>query len=246
MSELAIRLEGVTKSFDNRKVLDDVTLEVPEGKGFCLLGRSGTGKSVTLKHIIGLMKPDRGRVLVHGKDVTALKRRELTEVRQSMGFLFQNAALFDSITVGENVAFPLRRHTDWPDAKIREVARSKLADVGLDKEFDMMPSDLSGGMKKRAGLARAMALDPGILLVDEPSAGLDPITGSEIDELLVELKKKGTTLVMVTHNIPSARRVADELAMLHEGKLVACGTAEELDRSDNPLVRAFMRSEGTG
>jgi len=246
MSEPAIRLEGVTKTFDNRKVLDDVTLDVPEGKGFCLLGRSGTGKSVTLKHIIGLMKPDRGRVLVHGKDVTSLKRRELSEVRRSMGFLFQNSALFDSITVGENVAFPLRRHTDWPDAKIREVAKSKLADVGLADDFDKMPSDLSGGMKKRAGLARAMALDPDILLVDEPSAGLDPITGNEIDELLVELKKKGTTLVMVTHNIPSARHVADELAMLHEGKLIARGTADELDRCENPLVRAFMRSEGTG
>lgn len=246
MSEPVIRLDGVTKSFDNRKVLDDVTLEVAEGKGFCLLGRSGTGKSVTLKHIIGLMKPDRGRVLVHGKDVSTLKRRELSEVRRTMGFLFQNSALFDSITVGENVAFPLRRHTDWPDAKIREVAKSKLADVGLSDEFDKMPSDLSGGMKKRAGLARAMALDPDILLVDEPSAGLDPITGDEIDELLVDLKKKGTTLVMVTHNIPSARHVADELAMLHEGKLIARGTADELDHSDNPLVRTFMRSESAG
>ena len=246
MSDAAIRLEGVTKSFDDRKVLDDVTLEVAEGVGFCLLGRSGTGKSVTLKHIIGLMKPDSGRVLVHGKDVTTLKRRELSEVRRGMGFLFQNSALFDSITVGENVAFPLRRHTDWPDKKIRDVARSKLADVGLADDFDKMPSDLSGGMKKRAGLARAMALDPGILLVDEPSAGLDPITGDEIDELLVELKKKGTTLVMVTHNIPSARHVADEIAMLHEGKLIARGTAEELDRSDNKLVRTFMRSEGAG
>lgn len=246
MSDAAIRLEGVTKSFDNRKVLDDVTLEVAEGVGFCLLGRSGTGKSVTLKHIIGLMKPDSGHVLVHGKDVSTLKRRELSDVRRGIGFLFQNSALFDSITVGENVAFPLRRHTDWPDKKIREVARAKLADVGLADDFDKMPSDLSGGMKKRAGLARAMALDPAILLVDEPSAGLDPITGDEIDELLVEQKKKGTTLVMVTHNIPSARHVADEIAMLHEGKLIARGTAQELDRSDNALVRTFMRSEGAG
>jgi phospholipid/cholesterol/gamma-HCH transport system ATP-binding protein len=246
MSEPAIRLEGVSKSFGDRKVLDDVTLDVAQGKGFCLLGRSGTGKSVTLKHIIGLMKPDRGRVLVHGRDVATLKRRELSEVRRSMGFLFQNSALFDSITVGENVAFPLRRHTDWAEAKIREVAKKKLEDVGLSEEFGKMPSDLSGGMKKRAGLARAMALDPDILLVDEPSAGLDPITGDEIDELLVDLKKKGTTLVMVTHNIPSARHVADELAMLHEGKLIARGTADELDHSDNPLVRTFMRSESAG
>jgi phospholipid/cholesterol/gamma-HCH transport system ATP-binding protein len=244
--EPAIRLEGVSKSFDRRKVLDDVSLDVAEATCFCLLGRSGTGKSVTLKHIIGLLQPDQGRVFVHGKDVTGLKRRELSEVRRRMGFLFQNAALFDSITVGENVAFPMRRHTDWDDRTIRETAKSKLADVGLADDFDKMPSDLSGGMKKRAGLARAMALDPDILLVDEPSAGLDPITGDEIDELLVGLKKTGTTLVMVTHNIPSARHVADELAMLHEGKVIARGTAEDLDRSDNDLVRRFMRSEGAG
>ena len=242
----AIRLEGVTKSFERLKVLDDITLDVAKGTGFCLLGRSGTGKSVTLKHIMGLMTPDAGHVFVHGKDVTGLKRRELGEVRRSMGFLFQNAALFDSISVGENVAFPMRRHTDWPEEKILGTARSKLADVGLADDFDKMPGDLSGGMKKRAGLARAMALDPDILLVDEPSAGLDPITGDEIDDLLLELKKKGTTLVMVTHNIPSARHVADELAMLHEGRIIARGTAAELDRSDNPLVRAFMRSENAG
>lgn len=246
MSDPAIRLEGVTKSFDGRKVLDDVTLDVAAGTGFCLLGRSGTGKSVTLKHIIGLLKPDQGRVLVQGRDVAALSRRELAEVRRKMGFLFQNAALFDSISVGENVAFPLRRHTDWKDARIREVAKAKLADVGLERDFDKMPADLSGGMKKRAGLARAMALDPDILLVDEPSAGLDPITSAEIDELLVERKKHGTTLVVVTHNIPSARHIGDELAMLHQGRVIARGTAAELDRSNDELVRAFMRSEGAG
>jgi phospholipid/cholesterol/gamma-HCH transport system ATP-binding protein len=245
-AEAVIRLEGLTKSFDGHKVLDNVTLDVPQGTAFCLIGRSGTGKSVTLKHIIGLLQPDEGRVIVHGKDVSHLHGQALADVRRSMGFLFQNSALFDSITVGENVAFPLRRHTDWPDAKIREVAKAKLADVGLDKDFDKMPSELSGGMKKRAGLARAMALDPDILLVDEPSAGLDPITSGEIDDLLVGLKKKGTTLVMVTHNIPSARHVADELAMLHEGRVIAQGTAEELDRSDHEMVRAFMRSEGVG
>jgi phospholipid/cholesterol/gamma-HCH transport system ATP-binding protein len=163
-----------------------------------------------------------------------------------MGFLFQNAALFDSITVGENVAFPLRRHTDWRDAKIREVARAKLADVGLEDDYDKMPADLSGGMRKRAGLARAMALDPDILLVDEPSAGLDPITAHEIDQLLVELKKKGTTIVVVTHNIPSARHIADELAVLHEGRVIARGTPEELDRSEDEIVRAFMKSQGAG
>jgi phospholipid/cholesterol/gamma-HCH transport system ATP-binding protein len=242
----AVKLEGVTKAFEDHKVLDNITLEVAQGKGFCLLGRSGTGKSVTLKHIIGLLRPDSGHVYVHGKDVAALKGRELAEVRRSMGFLFQNSALFDSISVGENVAFPMRRHTDWSDSKIREVARAKLTDVDLENDYDKMPADLSGGMKKRAGLARAMALDPDILLVDEPSAGLDPITSAEIDALLVNLKKKGTTLVVVTHNIPSARHVADELAMLHDGRIVAQGTAEELDRSDDEMVRAFMRSEGSG
>ena len=242
----AIRLEAVSKSFERIKVLDDITLEVAAATGFCLLGRSGTGKSVTLKHIIGLMKPDRGHVFVHGRDVTKLNRTELSDVRRHMGFLFQNAALFDSITVGENVAFPMRRHTGWPERKILEIAKSKLADVGMADEFKKMPGDLSGGMKKRAGLARAMALDPDILLVDEPSAGLDPITGDEIDELLVDLKKRGTTLVMVTHNIPSARHVADELAVLHEGRIIAQGTAKELERSDEALVRTFMRSEAGG
>ena len=246
MKEQAIRLEGVTKSFGQRKVLDNVTLDVESGTAFVLLGRSGTGKSVTLKHIIGLLQPDSGRVLVHGKDVSSLKGQQLAEVRRSMGFLFQNSALFDSITVGENVAFPLRRHTDWDDAKIRETAKARLADVGLEKDFDKMPADLSGGMKKRAGLARAMALDPDILLVDEPSAGLDPITAGEIDDLLVDLKKQGTTLVVVTHNIPSAKHVGDELAFLHEGRVIAHGTAEELEQSEHDMVRTFMRSEGAG
>jgi phospholipid/cholesterol/gamma-HCH transport system ATP-binding protein len=244
--DAAIRLEHVTKAFGGRKVLDDVTLDVPQGKAFCLLGRSGTGKSVTLKHIMGLLQPDTGRVIVHGKDVPRLKRHELAEVRRSMGFLFQNAALFDSISVGENVAFPLRRHTDWSDEKILDVARRRLDAVGLGQDFDKMPADLSGGMKKRAGLARAMALDPDILLVDEPSAGLDPITAGEIDELLVKQKQGGTTLVVVTHNIPSARHIADELGFLHDGKVIAKGTAGELERSEHDLVRAFMRSEGAG
>ena len=246
MADPAIRLEGVTKAFDGRKVLDDITLDVAPATAFCLLGRSGTGKSVTLKHIVGLLKPDKGHVYVHGKDVPSLPRHELADVRKTMGFLFQNSALFDSITVGENVAFPLRRHTDWPDEKIRSVAKGKLADVGLEKDYDKMPADLSGGMRKRAGLARAMALDPDILLADEPTAGLDPITSDEIDELLLALKEKGTTIVVVTHNIPSARHVGDQLAMLHEGRVIARGTIEELDRSDEELVRAFLRSENAG
>ena len=243
---VAIRLDHVTKSFDRQTVLDDVSLDVRAGSAFCLLGRSGTGKSVTLKHIVGLMSPDRGQVLVRGANMSTLKGRELARARRGIGFLFQNAALFDSITVGENVAFPMRRHTDWSSARIRETAAAKLADVGLERDYDRMPAELSGGMRKRAGLARAMALDPDILLVDEPSAGLDPITAGEIDELLVALRRRGTTLVVVTHNIPSARRIGDELAMLHDGRVIARGTAAELEQSEHVLVRTFMRSEGTG
>ena len=247
MNDAVIRLDGVSKAFDGRKVLDDVSIEVAAGTAFCLLGRSGTGKSVTLKHIVGLLKPDRGRIIVHGKNVPALNAHELADVRRSMGFLFQNAALFDSISVGENVAFPLRRHTDWADAKIREVAMRKLTDVGLEKDYDKMPADLSGGMKKRAGLARAMALDPALLLVDEPSAGLDPITGDEIDELLLGLKRQGgTTLVVVTHDIASAKRLGDTLLVLHEGRIAASGTAADLERSQDPIVRAFMSSQHSG
>lgn len=242
----AIRLEHVTKHFGSRVVLSDVSLSVESGAAFCLLGRSGTGKSVTLRHIVGLVQPDSGHVFVEGQDVTELSPKELSAVRKRMGFLFQNAALFDSMSVGENVAFPLRRHTRLAEAEIRERVRAKLAAVGLEQEVEKMPSELSGGMRKRVGLARAMALDPSILLVDEPGAGLDPITTREIDDLLVAQKAAGVTLVMVTHNIPSARLVGDELALLHEGRIVARGSAAALDDSDQPLVKAFMRSEGGG
>jgi phospholipid/cholesterol/gamma-HCH transport system ATP-binding protein len=243
----AIRLDRVTKAFGTRRVLDNVSFDVPAGRGFVILGRSGTGKSVALKHIIGLMRPDAGRVFVEDDDISRLKGPDLARARRKIGFLFQSAALFDSISVGENVAFPLRRHTDLPDAEIRRLAREKLEAVGLGEEFDKMPGELSGGMRKRAGLARALALDPAILLVDEPSAGLDPITADEIDELLLGLKDRGqTTLVVVTHNIPSAKRLGDDLVMLHDGRVIARGTAGELERSDEPLVRAFMTSQHAG
>ena len=244
--DIAVRFEHVSKTFGVRKVLDDVTFAVPASRAFCLLGRSGTGKSVTLRHIIGLVKPDDGRVFVHGQDMAALASRGLSDARRRMGFLFQAAALFDSMTVGDNVAFPLRRHTKLPQQEIHHRAQAKLAAVGLEREFHKMPAELSGGMRKRAALARAMALDPAILLVDEPSAGLDPITTREIDQLLIERKQHGTTLVVVTHNIPSARLLGDDFALLHEGRIVACGSAKELDASDDPLVQAFMRSEGGG
>jgi phospholipid/cholesterol/gamma-HCH transport system ATP-binding protein len=243
----AVRLEDVTKSFGARKVLDGVSFDIAKGRAFALLGKSGTGKSVTLRHIVGLVKPDRGRVFVEGTDITSLGSRELAPIRKRMGFLFQNSALFDSISVGENVAFAMRRHLPLSDREIRDRARGKLAQVGLERDYDKMPADLSGGMKKRAGLARAMALDPAVLLVDEPSAGLDPITSAEIDELLLHLKEReGTTIVLVTHNIPSARTVADELAFIDQGRLLARGTAEELEHGEHELIRTFMRSEGGG
>jgi phospholipid/cholesterol/gamma-HCH transport system ATP-binding protein len=242
-----VRLERVTKSFDGRRVLDDVSFEVGRGRAFCLLGRSGTGKSVTLKHIVGLVKPDSGHVWVEGHDVPSLGRRELTTVRRRIGFLFQAAALFDSISVGENVAFPLRRHTKLGRVEIRERAMARLADVGLEGEYDKMPAALSGGMRKRCGLARAMVLDPAVLLVDEPSAGLDPVTSEEIDRLLIERKERDkVTLVVVTHNIPSARALGDELAVLHGGRIIARGTAAELERSEHELVRVFMQSQAGG
>ena len=242
----AVRFDHVSKAFGPQTILDDISFDVPAATAFCLLGRSGTGKSVTLRHIVGLVRPDSGRVFIDDQDITALAGRELAGVRKHMGFLFQSAALFDSMSVGENVAFPMRRHTDWSDATIRDRARQKLADVGLDTAYDKMPGDLSGGMKKRAGLARAMALDPAILLVDEPSAGLDPITAGEIDELLVKTKGAGTTLVVVTHNIPSARVIGDTFAVLHAGRILASGTIEALDASDEPLVQAFMGARGGG
>lgn len=240
-------LEHVSKAFGDHVVLEDVSFEIPRGCAFCLLGRSGTGKSVTLKHVIGLVKPDRGSVMVEGREVPALPRAELNDLRKRIGFLFQDAALFDSITVGENVAFPLRRHTRLPEAQIRERAAAALGDVGLGDQYDKMPGALSGGMRKRAGLARAMVLEPALLLADEPSAGLDPITAGEIDELLIEQKRQHrVTLLVVTHNIPSARAIGDELAVLDHGRLVARGTPRELDQSAVPLVRAFMRGGSGG
>jgi phospholipid/cholesterol/gamma-HCH transport system ATP-binding protein len=243
----AVELRHVTKSFGGRPVLDDVSFAVATGRSVCILGRSGTGKSVTLRHIVGLIRPDSGSVLVGGEDITRMGSRDLSRVRQGIGFLFQYAALFDSISVGANVEFPMRRHTKMPSAEIRARAQELLGRVGLEREYDKMPADLSGGMRKRAGLARALALEPAILLADEPSAGLDPITSGEIDELLASLRKGArTTLVVVTHNIPSARAIGDELIFLHEGRILAQGTAAELDASDVPLVRQFMQSVGSG
>jgi phospholipid/cholesterol/gamma-HCH transport system ATP-binding protein len=243
----AIRLENVSKSFGNQQVLQEVSFAVDRGTACCVLGRSGTGKSVTLKLLIGLLKPDHGNIFVEDQEITHLTEVELAAARKRIGFLFQNAALFDSISVGENVAFPLRRHTTNSDQEVRERATEKLFAVGLQKDYEKMPADLSGGMRKRAGLARALALDPSILLVDEPSAGLDPITTAEIDNLLMQLKTtQGTSLVVVTHNIPSARRISDKLIVLDQGSIIAEGTVEELERSDNAVVTEFMKSSQGG
>jgi len=243
----AVEFRAVTKSFGARRVLDAVSFRVDAGRSVCLLGRSGTGKSVALKHIVGLIAPDSGSVMVEGEDIGRLDSRKLSRVRQRIGFLFQNAALFDSISVGANVEFPMRRHTRRSDDEIRARARQLLGDVGLEGDYDKMPADLSGGMRKRVGLARALALDPAILLADEPGAGLDPVTSAEIDALFEALRQRSrTTLFVVTHNIPSARAIGDEMIFLHEGRIIAQGSPEALAESDLPLVRQFMASEGSG
>jgi phospholipid/cholesterol/gamma-HCH transport system ATP-binding protein len=246
MADPVIRFERVKKAFGSRAVLEDVSFDIPRSRAFCLLGRSGTGKSVTLKHVIGLLQPDAGRVTVEGRDMATLSGPALVDARRRIGFLFQHAALFDSLTVGGNVAFPLHRHRRLPADEIERIARSKLEQVGLRQEYHRKPAELSGGMRKRVGLARAMALDPPVLLVDEPSAGLDPVTAGEIDRLLLDLKRRGVTLLMVTHNIPSARAIGDELALLDGGRIVARGSVAALDGSPHPLVRAFLHAETTG
>lgn len=245
--EAVIEFEGVSKSFGSEKVLDNLTFDVQKGTAFGILGRSGTGKSVILKHMIGLIKPDEGRIDIEGRNIVDMNRQELAGVRQRIGFLFQNSALFDSISVAENVAFPLRRHKKWSDERLHEQVKNSLAHVGLEKDGGKMPASLSGGMKKRAGLARALAMDPDILLVDEPSSGLDPVTSEEIDNLLRRLKSdQNVTLVFVTHNMVSARNIGDELMFLEGGKIVARGSPDSLEQSDHPLVQKFMQFEGVG
>ncbi len=241
----AVAFENVTKSFGSHTVLDGISFEVPRGQAFCILGRSGSGKSVTIKQLVGLIRPDRGRIWVEGQEITALESAELARLRRGMGFLFQYSALFDSIPVGENVAFPLRRHTKLNDREIRDRAEKKLRRVGLEGIYRKMPAEISGGMRKRVGLARALVLEPPILLADEPSSGLDPITSREIDDLFLDLKHtEGTTMVIVTHNIPSARRIGDQLAVLDHGRILARGSPEELDASAHPVVREFMQAQG--
>jgi phospholipid/cholesterol/gamma-HCH transport system ATP-binding protein len=242
----AIELEHISKSFRGRAVLDDLSVKVAAGKTFCLLGRSGTGKSVTLKIMVGLIQPDRGKVMIQGREIRHRDRQLLGEVRRQIGFLFQNAALFDSISVGENVAFPLRRHTRKSEDEIRSIVQEKLKEVELENEGSKMPSELSGGMVKRAGLARALALDPAILLIDEPSSGLDRITAAEIYKLLLRMKNnRRVTSVVVTHDVIGAQKFADEFGVLDQGHMVACGPHDELVRSENQLVRELIAGSET-
>jgi phospholipid/cholesterol/gamma-HCH transport system ATP-binding protein len=241
----AIRIEHLSKSFDGRPVLEDVSFQVAHGEAFGILGKSGMGKSVTLKLVIGLLRADGGSVAIDGQEIQKLDRDNLMRVRTTVGFMFQDAALFDSISVHENIAFPLRRHTSKTDDEIAEIVKQKLDVVGLEEHADKLPSDLSGGMRKRAGLARALALDPPILLVDEPNSGLDPVTASEIYSLLAGLKEKNhVTLLLVTHDAAGVGGFADRLGVLDKGHLIACGAPEELSKSTDELVRALTAGAG--
>lgn len=238
-SSTAIALNGVTKTFGDKQVLRNVSLSVNRGETVCIVGRSGTGKSVTLKLIIALIKPEIGHVLIDGEDITRLEGQELSRVRRKMGFLFQNAALFDFLTVYDNLALPLRRLTQKSDQEIDQIIERVLRQVGLSGDGHKMPMELSGGMKKRAGLARALVLEPEILLVDEPSSGLDRITASEIDDLLME-QKGHTTMIIVTHDVHGVRRIGDRIAVLDRGDLAAFGTAQELQEHENQTVRKLV------
>jgi phospholipid/cholesterol/gamma-HCH transport system ATP-binding protein len=236
-----VQVESLSKSFGKQVVLKGISLEVGQGETLSVLGRSGTGKSVLLKLIIGLHKPDSGSIHVNGEDVTNLKLKELNEVRKKVGFLFQQAALYDSLTIEENVGFPLRRHSSMSDEKSRKRVRELLASVGMEKDADKLPGELSGGMQKRVGLARALALEPEIVLFDEPTAGLDPITAAEIDDLILRLQKeRHMTSVVVTHDIHSARAVSDRVALMRDGQVVIEGTFEDLQKSRDPFVMQFL------
>jgi phospholipid/cholesterol/gamma-HCH transport system ATP-binding protein len=242
--EAAVRLDHVSKSFGSKQILHDLSLMVSRGHALCILGRSGVGKSVTLKLMIALLRPDSGKIWIEGDDITQLEAEQLSHVRRKMGFLFQSAALFDSLSLHDNLALTLHRLTSKSKQEIEETVDRMLGQVGLASDKDKMPVELSGGMKKRAGLARALVLEPKILLVDEPSSGLDRITASEIDDLLLEQKtRQQTSMVIVTHDAHSARRVGDRFAVLDDRRLLAFGTAEELDHHENTTVRKLIAEQ---
>jgi phospholipid/cholesterol/gamma-HCH transport system ATP-binding protein len=236
-----IRIRGLRKKLGGKQVLDGVDLDIPTGCTLVILGRSGTGKSVLLKHIIGLMQPDEGTIEVEGKIITGLPERELNEVRKRFGMLFQSSALFDSLSVGDNIALPLREHTHMTAAEISQRVRERLDWVGLQGVEEARTSSLSGGMRKRVGLARAIAMDPAYILYDEPTTGLDPIMADVINRLIRSLQKRiGVTSIVVTHDLHSAMQVGDRLAMIHDGRVVFTGTPAEAHTTGNELVRQFI------
>ena len=236
-----IELINVCKSFKGQKVLDNLDLKIEPEQITVIIGRSGGGKSVLLKHIIGLIKPDSGQVLVDGVDTAKLNDKELNEIRKVFGMLFQDAALFDSMTVGENVAFPLKEHTKLSKKEIDEIVEEKLLQVDLKNVTQKMPSELSGGMRKRVGLARAIALNPKIVLFDEPTTGLDPIMRESIDKLIINTQHHTkATFVVISHDIRSTFKIAHKVAMLFEGKIIKIGTPEEIRSSINPVIKRFI------
>jgi phospholipid/cholesterol/gamma-HCH transport system ATP-binding protein len=246
-SEHIIELKDLHKSFKRQKVLDGLFLAAPRGKITVIIGRSGSGKSVLLKHIIGLIKPDRGQVLVGGQDITGMDDHELNDLRRRFGMLFQDAALFDSMNVGDNVAFPLREHTKLKEAEVKQAVADKLALVGLAGVEEKMPNELSGGMRKRAGLARAIALEPEIILYDEPTTGLDPLLTDAINRLIKETGQRlGITSVVISHDIAGAFAMADQIAMLYQGRIIAAGAPDELRRSEDPVVQQFIHGRAEG
>jgi phospholipid/cholesterol/gamma-HCH transport system ATP-binding protein len=241
MPDTAIKVIAATKRFGGRTVLDQVQLDVFKGETLVIMGGSGSGKSTLLRMMIGSVELDGGNIDVLGRSICGLSPTELADYRKSIGVLFQSGALYNSMTLGENVALPLREHTDLPEQTIEILVKIKLELVGLREHAEKLPSEISGGMKKRAGLARAMALDPQILFYDEPSAGLDPVTSAEIDELIIKLNKVlGVTSVVVTHEMDSAFRIADRMVLLDRGKFIISGTPAEMRASDDPLVKQFI------
>ena len=242
-----IEIIDLHKNFGPHHVLRGVNLKVEKGESMTVIGGSGSGKSVLIKHIIGLLFPDKGRVIVDGQVLNELDDTGLNELRKKFGMLFQMAALFDSLTVWENVGFGLKQHTKLSDTEIRELATQKLALVGLKGVEDKMPADLSGGMKKRVGLARAIAMDAEIILYDEPTTGLDPITADSINDLIVDLRKKlGVTSVAITHDMQSAYKISDRIAMLYKGEILEVGTPDQIKNTENPIVRQFITGSAVG
>jgi phospholipid/cholesterol/gamma-HCH transport system ATP-binding protein len=244
-AEPAIDIQAVTKSFGTQKVLDGVSFQVHRGETRAVLGRSGTGKSVLLRIIVGLQTPDSGAAMILGKNMATATAEEISEVRTQMGFLFQHAALYDSLTIQQNVAFPLVHHRrDLSDAERRDRVDALLQEVGLDGHSDKMPADISGGMQKRVGLARALALDPLILLLDEPTAGLDPISSGEIDELILKLQEQHQMAsIVVTHDMISAKTIASRIALMDKGKVVIEGSFDDLQKSDDKFVSQFLHRD---